>query len=302
LAICYLALLVPVLGIMEHPHYPCDRYSLIVSICFSVLIAAFLANPKTKKPARYTAFFLSIVVIAILGTLSWRQTRVWNNSVSLFEHIIRTLGDDPYSCDIHDRLGELYAKQGQNSKAIEHFQKVIELNPNFIPEYGRLASIYVVQKDFDKAAACLEKAISVVPDSPETHFLLGYVYLFKQQPDKTILHWEKGIELEPSSILIMSKLAELLATYRDAQFRNPEEAIRLAKQCCELTEYKNPVLLNILASAMASANRFAEAIDFAEKALLITRATGQKELTAKILYRLNFYKANQPYIESPSLK
>jgi Flp pilus assembly protein TadD len=302
LAICYLALLVPVLGIMEHPHYPCDRYSLIASICFSVLIAAFLANPKTKKPARYTAFFLSIVVIAILGTLSWRQTRVWNNSVSLFEYTIRTLGDDPYSSDIHDRLGKFYAWKGQYPEAIEHFQKTIEIYQNFTPAYIDLAKLYVLQKEVDKAAACLEKSLIVTPDSSVTHYALGQIYLLKRQPDKTILHWKKSIELEPDSITIMSGLAELLATYRNAQFRNPEEAIRLAKQCCELTEYKNPVLLNILASAMASANRFAEAIDFAEKALLITRATGQKELTAKILYRLDFYKANQPYIEFPSPK
>ncbi len=300
LVICYLALLVPVLGILEHPHYPCDRYSLIVSICFSVLIAAFLANPKTKKLARYIVFFLSIVAIVSLGTLSWRQTRIWNNTASLFEHTIRTLGDDPYSFDIHGRLGVFYFNQGQNTKAMEHLQKTIELKPNFIPAYITVSKLYVIQKEFDKAVMCLEKALIAMPNSPDIHYFLGHIYLLNQQPDKTILHWKKGIELKPDSILIMYQLARLLSTYHNAQFHDPEEAIRLAKRCCELTEYKDPVLLDTLASAMASSNRFADAIAFAEKSLQITRSSGDKELTEKILYHLNLYKTNQPYIEYSS--
>jgi tetratricopeptide (TPR) repeat protein len=300
LAICYLVLLVPVLGILEHPHYPCDRYSLIVSICFSVLIAAFLANPKTKKPARYIVFFLSIVAIVGLGTLSYRQTRIWNNTASLFEHTIRTLGDDPYSFDIHGRLGVFYFNQGQNTKAMEHLQKTIELKPNFIPAYITVSKLYVIQKEFDKAVMCLEKALIATPNSPDIHYFLGHIYLLNQQPDKTILHWKKGIELKPDSVLIMYQLARLLSTYHNAQFHDPEEAIRLARRCCELTEYKDPVLLDTLASAMASSNRFADAIAFAEKALQITRSAGDKELTEKILYHLNLYKTNQPYIEYSS--
>lgn len=300
LAVCYLALLVPVLGILEHPYYPCDRYSLIVSICFSVLIAAFLANPKIKKSARYIAFFLSIVVIVSLAALSYRQTRIWNNTVSLFEHMIRTLGDDPYSFDIHFRLGMFYSNQGQNSKAMEHLQKTIEMKPNFIPAYITVSKLYVIQKEFDKAVMCLEKPLIAAPNSPDIHYSLGHIYLLNQQPDKTILHWKKGIELKPDSVLIMYNLARLLSTYHNAQFRDPEEAIRLARRCCELTEYKDPVLLDTLAGAMASSNRFAEAIAFAEKALLITRSAGDKELTEKILCHLNLYKTNQPYIEYPS--
>lgn len=297
LAICYLILLVPVLGVMEHPHYPCDRYSLTVSICFSVLIAAFLGNPKTKKPVRYAAFFLSIVVTAILGTLSWRQTLVWNNTVSLFEHIIHTLGDDPYTDDIHARFGIFYAKQGRYPKAIEHFQKTLEINPKLIPIYIELAKLHVVQREADKAAACLEKALSVAPNSSGIHYFLGRVYLLILEPAKTKLHWEKAMEIDPGSTRTMSELAELLATYHDAQFRNPAQAIHLAKRSCELTEYKNPALLNILATAMASSNNFAEAVALAEKALQIARSTGDKELTERILYRLNLFKTNQPYIE-----
>ena len=38
LIFAYLVLMVPVMGLFEHPHYPCDRYSLITSLLLSVAL------------------------------------------------------------------------------------------------------------------------------------------------------------------------------------------------------------------------------------------------------------------------
>jgi len=163
LALCHLALLVPVLGVFEHPHYPCDRYSLIVSASWSVLLAAWLADPGTRTLLRNGAVVLSFIVIGTLGLMTFRQTCIWNDSVSLFEHMILTLGDDPQSIDPHCRLGAFLARQGQADKAIRHFEHAVELNPGCADAHLFLAQLLAGQKRYDEAIAEYRKALKIDP-------------------------------------------------------------------------------------------------------------------------------------------
>lgn len=49
LGICHLVLLVPVLGLTDHPHYANDRYSILAALTWSILLAVWLARPGMKK-------------------------------------------------------------------------------------------------------------------------------------------------------------------------------------------------------------------------------------------------------------
>ena len=86
--------------------------------------------------------------------------------------------------------------------------------------------------------------------------------------------------------------AWILATNK--KFLDPPEAVKLAEFACGKTIHKNPVFLNTLAAAYASANRNSEAIQIAQKALKLAQSTGKTELAAKIQTRLQMYMASQP--------
>jgi len=97
-----------------------------------------------------------------------------------------------------------------------------------------------------------------------------------------------------------NNLAWILATYKESGLREPDEAIRLAEQACKLTDYKKPDLLDTLAVAYASASRFPEAVNTAEKAMELAVSYQQKQLSEAIRKRLLLFKARSPYIEGPS--
>src|SRR5205814_8162215 len=65
--VCHLALLVPVLGLTEHPHSPCDRYSYLVNVLWSVLIAAGLLKCWGEPKRRAVALSGSLVLAVLLG-------------------------------------------------------------------------------------------------------------------------------------------------------------------------------------------------------------------------------------------
>jgi tetratricopeptide (TPR) repeat protein len=292
LAVCYVAMLVPVLGVFEHPHYPCDRYSLIVSTCFSVLLAAFLVNIKAKGMVRYIAFVLSIAVITTLGALSWRQSRLWNNTASLFEYTLRTLGNDSYGYDVHRRLGIFYFKQGRYTEAIKIFKEIGEMNPVQI-EYPPSQ-----QSKYAEARAYFARAMQLVPDLKNARDNPAQALVIDAQIYQTLEQFRRAIRLSPDWPALMNDFAFLMAARPELKCRDANEAIRLARQACAATDYKNPGQLDTLGVAFASAGRFDEAIETTQKALGLVDKN-DKHTLQRLQKHLDLYKASKPYIETP---
>ncbi len=74
--------------------------------------------------------------------------------------------------------------------------------------------------------------------------------------------------------------------------------MQLATRACELTDYKNPVILDTLAVSYAALGRFAEAVETVQKALELARADQAEQLAERIQTRLMLYKTRQPYTET----
>ncbi len=143
LFLSYIILLIPVMGFLEHPHYHVDRYSLVSSICLSILIAFGLINLIKNKYFSTIPFSVLLIVISVLGWLSFNQIKVWNNSESLFSHTIETLKNDPYQEDIYWRLGNYLYNNGKEAKAIMNFERTLAINP-----YNRKAHSYLAAIEY----------------------------------------------------------------------------------------------------------------------------------------------------------
>jgi protein O-mannosyl-transferase len=263
LIICHLVLLLPVLGVLEYPHYPCDRYSIIVSILWSVLFAAWLARPQTKTLPFKISLVLSIIVIATLGLLAFRQTYVWTNSKTLFAHTIKTLGDDRYASDIYWRLGNVYQLEGNTEEAMRQFENALRISPNFIPAQNDICLTLYKQKKFDEAIACFEELLKRNGKSAD----------------------------------LLCKVAWLLSTRDHVSAEDANKAIEYAEEACKLTGYKDAAILDTLAVTYAAAGRFDDAMDRANQALIIAKANGWVEMIIGILSRMELYRTGQPYRE-----
>ncbi|HWN95291.1 MAG TPA: hypothetical protein VNT99_09685, partial [Methylomirabilota bacterium] len=90
----YLALLVPMLGLTEHPHYTYDRYNYIVAILFSVPIAWWLAVAWAKR-TRVALCGVWCVVLIALGIATFQQAARWQNTPTLLGYIIEKVGAHP---------------------------------------------------------------------------------------------------------------------------------------------------------------------------------------------------------------
>jgi hypothetical protein len=86
--LCYLTLLIPVLGFTEHPHFPSDRYGFIVGIIWSILLAA--AMIKVFPKGRSFAVAAAAAILMVCGWMSFHQTEVWQDSVSMYRRVVKS--------------------------------------------------------------------------------------------------------------------------------------------------------------------------------------------------------------------
>lgn len=112
-----------------------------------------------------------------------------------------------------------------------------------------------------------------------------------------VAYLKKAVAIDSSRPEIDNQLAWLLAADSDADLRDGPQAEQLAKQACQLTDFKAAVFVGTLAAAYAEAGQFEEAVSAAEKACDLASKSGETKLLKANRERLALYHTHQPYHE-----
>lgn len=193
--LAYIIVLIPVMGFFEHPHYPSDRYSLVSSICLSILIGFAVIRLMQNKIPRKISIAIFIMVIIILSWLTVNQIKIWHNTETLFTHVIGTLKNDSYQEDIYSRLGKYLYKSGKQEQAIINFKKALAINP-----YNARALRYWGHLEFDngnlqEAAYYYKRYLMVNPGNFEIHHKLSYIFVKLNRKDEAMFHYDQAVML-----------------------------------------------------------------------------------------------------------
>jgi tetratricopeptide (TPR) repeat protein len=158
---------------------------------------------------------------------------------------------------------------------------------------NNLGCLMAGKGDFKKAIEYLQQAIQVKTDYAEARYNLVNALAPQGRFDEAVDQLHTVLRLKPNWPEPMNKLAFLIATRPEIKGRDVNEAVRLARRACELTNYRNTTFLNTLVSAYLSAGRVSEAVDTAEAALNIepNSASAHRVLEAALLSGGYFKKA-----------
>jgi type IV pilus biogenesis/stability protein PilW len=90
--------------------------------------------------------------------------------------------------------------QQDYSKAIQAYQKVIELDPGYAEAYNNLGIIYQEAGDLDRALASYQKAIEINPKSEKALNNLGVLLYLKGRYEESIQAFQKALTLNANNI------------------------------------------------------------------------------------------------------
>ncbi len=331
----FVGTLVPVIGFVQVGLQSlADRYTYIPYIGLFIMIAWGLPELLSKWPHRKIALDISaVVILTVLGICTHRQVSYWNNSDTLFSHALKVtqnnylahfnLADDlrkhgktalaiehltralqimPNYADAILALGCALSDQGKAAQAIEYFQKIIQLKPGSVHAayaYYNLGTILQKQGRLADAVANFTQAVQIRPDFAEARYNRANVLVLQGRLNEALDQFREILRLMPNWSEPMNNIAWLMAAHPEIKNRDVNEAVRLARRACEITNYSSPFQLGTLAAAYASAGRFSDAVDTAHKALNLADTTGQPQFKDALRYHLTFYTQGKPYIEAP---
>jgi arylsulfatase A-like enzyme/Flp pilus assembly protein TadD len=204
---------------------------------------------------------------------------------------------NPRDAKTHYNRGRAYWIKDDYEQALRDFNRAIELNPRYAKAYNNRGSTYSSQGDSQRAIDDFAAAIKLDRTSAEAHQNMSLELLRQGKAQEAIEYGREAVRLQADWPEGLNDLAWMLATTEDSQLRDGAEAVRLAEQACQLTNYKKVTILDTLAAAYAEVGQFDKAVQMAETAIQLALAAGKDALVDDIRSRQDLYKAERPYHE-----
>ena len=152
------------------------------------------------------------------------------------------------------------------------------------------------KKGYDKALADYNEYIGREPRNAVVYVHRGQARRLKHDYDKALADYDEAIRLDPTFVDALDGQAWLWATCPDAKYRDGRKAVDSAIEACELSQWKNPISLDVLATAYAEQGDFEKAVQYEEKASRIAAHPSARKQRED---RLAIYKRKTPYRDKP---
>jgi tetratricopeptide (TPR) repeat protein/mono/diheme cytochrome c family protein len=215
------------------------------------------------------------------------------NVPKVLEHFGASARLQPESGPAHFNLGTALSINNRLDEAVAELQRALELRPEYAQAHNNLGSILRQRGQLDEARAHFREAVRIDPANAEAHRNLGGLSRETGDGAAAVMHYEQALRARPDWPAAMTDLAWVLATSPDATLRDAGRAVKLAERTAELTGRREPLVLDVLAAAYASAGDFTRAVSTAESALQFAQ---QGPAADTIRSRLELYRRGTPFL------
>lgn len=205
----YVITLLPMIGIIQVGVQPrADRYTYVPMIGVFIAIA-WLARAlavRLRVPGRALQA-AALAVLAALGVLTWKQTGVWRDSITLWTHAVEAHGNVAARAN----LGQALSVEGRWHEALPVLEEAIRVNPRHAEAHHHLGFALDALGHPDLAIDHFREAVRLRPAYPEAQGNLGIALAQRGELDAAVAHLREVLRIDPASALGRANLALALA-------------------------------------------------------------------------------------------
>lgn len=106
----------------------------------------------------------------------------------------------------------IYQKNAE--KALEYAKKAVEMDCNNEEYQYNLARIYGNQGEFDKAIDCAKFSLSITPNDIDKYWFIGYMYLEKNDVECAMTYFKEILSINPNNFNNLSRIAYNLSRHK----------------------------------------------------------------------------------------
>jgi tetratricopeptide (TPR) repeat protein len=218
------------------------------------------------------SFVCALALAAVFSFLDFKRIALYGDELSLWQD---AEAHDPLDPVVHVFEGIALNQAGRPAEALYHFQRAVRMDPgSFLAQYNLARALE--QRDQPKEAiGRYDEALRLNPKSAAAHHHLGDLLTHSGDKQKAIEHYRQAIALNADFTEAHSNLGIVLFDVGqiDAAIAEFDAAARLKPT---IAAYRN------LALAYSKANRPADAVATAVKALDLARSQGQIAVAGEI--------------------
>ncbi len=262
----YCGTLVPVLGFLNVYFFTysfvADHFQYLASLGVITLVAAGIAQGVAHlvQPARQIGVALSVLLVVTLAALSFRQTPMFADVVTLYS---TTIERNPDCWLAHNNLGKVLADAGNTGDAIAHYQSALFIKPDYADAHNNLANAFTRAGRMPEALDQFRIAIGLDGGDATYHSNLASTLTQMGRYQEAIDHCHEALRLEPNyfdahhnlgtALLHAGRLPEAIGEIRAAVALKPDD----------------PIACNTLGAALLQVGQIQEADQHIEHALQI---------------------------------
>ena len=263
-AVFFIALLFPVLGFFSVYYFRyafvADHFQYLASIGPLALFGAGIFALAERRAG--LAHGIAVLVVFLLGALSWRQARNYRDDETLWRATLRT---NPDTFLAHNNLGAALMAAGKHAEAVEHFERVLASNPNLAETHFNAGkSLLALPARRAEALGHFEAAVRLKPGVPQAH--LAFANALAADPARraeAIAQYELVLRSAPDNADAHTNLGLLLG----AMPGRLDDAIRHGEAAVKLQPNSPEAHFNLANNLARHPERVADAIAHHERAL-----------------------------------
>jgi Flp pilus assembly protein TadD len=122
------------------------------------------------------------------------QRREFLKAIQSYQKVIQL---NPTYIEAYNNLGIIYQEVGNFDKALEAYQKAIEINPRYEKTLNNLGIFFFLKNRYEESIEAFQKALAINSNNIESHINLGVLFKKQGQFDKAIENYQKAISLSP---------------------------------------------------------------------------------------------------------
>lgn len=226
--------LFPVLGLFNvyffRYSFVSDHFQYLAAMGPLALVASGIAAAASiKKNTAWVQTGIAAVLLLILTTLTWRQTKNYADASALYR---ATIDRNPRCWLAYNNLGAIAFEERRLDEAVSYYEKAADVEPHPIPETlhslgnalfakndfaqaigvyqaalrarsddikarNNLAICFIATGNINQAIDQLSEALQFNPNDPDTHYNLGHLLIQLNRPEEALPHLTRAVQLKP---------------------------------------------------------------------------------------------------------
>lgn len=152
------------------------------------------ASIDVKKEEDKYRTLMSDVLTHFNSGIYFHDRREFSKAIQAYQKVIEL---DPAYVEAYNNLGILYYEMGDFDRAFGAYQKSVEINPQYEKGFNNLGILLFSKGRHEEAKEAFEKALAINSNNIETHLNLGILFRRQGQSEKAIESYQKALAINP---------------------------------------------------------------------------------------------------------